>query len=255
MSLPYLPLYVADYVLDTPDLTMCQHGAYLRLLMLSWITPGGTMPADDEWVRARLQATPEAFAEHVKPMLDRFFKVKRGRFVSDRLKAEYEKVQTKIAARKEAGKRGGLSKSQNAKEKAASKASVLPVAKPYHSLEPDIEKNTLEAKASKGADAPLDVRKFVWTVGKAILTEAGETPKAAGQAIAALVDVKGLDEAQKLVTKWRAMPPMEAKSYLWGTVHGARKAKAAPQEADPGAAPKYRVTEIDGKLVKQRVAA
>jgi uncharacterized protein YdaU (DUF1376 family) len=249
MSLPYMPFFVGDYLLDTPDLSFCEHGAYCRLLMLSWITPGGTMPADDEWVRAKLQTSPEVFAEHVKPMLNRFFKTKRGRYVNPRLKAEWDKIQLKIAARKDAGKRGGLSKAQNAKDKAASKTTILPVAKPYHSPDLEVEKKDSEAKASgETAPEPPTIKAQIWAVGRPMFEGAGTTKPAAGTVIGKLIKIKGDIEALAIITRMRADPPADPESYLWKIING----KAAPV-VDPGAAPELELVLVDGRAVMQPI--
>jgi uncharacterized protein YdaU (DUF1376 family) len=45
-ALPYMPLFVADYMADTADLSTAQHGAYLLLIMNYW-QRGGALPNDD----------------------------------------------------------------------------------------------------------------------------------------------------------------------------------------------------------------
>jgi uncharacterized protein YdaU (DUF1376 family) len=45
-ALPYMPLFVADYMADTADLSTAQHGAYLLLIMNYW-QRGGPLPNDD----------------------------------------------------------------------------------------------------------------------------------------------------------------------------------------------------------------
>jgi uncharacterized protein YdaU (DUF1376 family) len=63
-ALPYMPLFVADYLADTAHLTATQHGAYMMLIMNYW-QRGGPLPDDDarlariarvgprEWARMR----------------------------------------------------------------------------------------------------------------------------------------------------------------------------------------------------------
>jgi uncharacterized protein YdaU (DUF1376 family) len=242
-----MPFFVGDYLLDTSDLTFCEHGAYCRLLFLSWISPGGTMPANDEWVRAKLAITPDVFAEHVKPMLARFFKTKRGRYENPRLKQEWDKTQAKVAARKSAGKRGGTAKALNSKEKAASNTTILLEAKPYHLPEPE-KKEDSEAKAS-GADAPLTIKSQIWAVGRPMFDGAKVSKAAAGSVIGALVKRKGEIEALAIITRMRADPPLDPESYLWRIVHG----KADTAE-DTGAAPQLELVMEGGKPVMRPIS-
>ncbi|MGH3055781.1 MAG: DUF1376 domain-containing protein, partial [Gaiellaceae bacterium] len=48
-ELPFLPLWIAKYEAKTSHLSFAEDGAYMRLLRLCWVTPGGTLPADDAW--------------------------------------------------------------------------------------------------------------------------------------------------------------------------------------------------------------
>lgn len=45
-ALPYMPLFVADYLADTAHLSPIQHGAYMLLIMNYW-QRGGPLPNDD----------------------------------------------------------------------------------------------------------------------------------------------------------------------------------------------------------------
>ena len=103
-ALPYMQLYVADYLADTMHLNVDQHGAYLLLIMNYWQT-GKPLPDNDQ----RLQCVCRTSAEHwqeLRPALEEFFVIKDGYWYHNRLDKDLEKVRSKSeSARKAAEKR------------------------------------------------------------------------------------------------------------------------------------------------------
>lgn len=107
MSVPYLPLYVADYEADTAHLTPEEDGVYLRLLRLCWRTPGCSIPDDPEWIARMIRVSPEFYAERVTPIIEEFFKRRKARLFSARLSAEFERIKSTSEKRSNAGRKGG----------------------------------------------------------------------------------------------------------------------------------------------------
>jgi len=142
---PYIPLYVDDYDGHTAHLTLEEDGLYNRLLRLAWRTPGCSLPVDDAWIARKIRVSAEDFARVARPILDEFFKVKRGRYVQGRLKDEYDDISRRKAARKEAGKKGGTAKALKTQEIEPSNATILlEHTRAFPSPSPTVE----EAKAS-----------------------------------------------------------------------------------------------------------
>ncbi len=98
-----MPLYVADYLLDTRDLTAEQHGIYLLLLITAWCRPDCRLPNDPKWIRANLPAMHgHAYNRLVQPLLDRFFKADEDGFlINKRLTKERQKVEEFSAKQKQ----------------------------------------------------------------------------------------------------------------------------------------------------------
>ena len=107
MSFPYLPFYVADYHSKTHYLTLAEHGAYLKLLLLCWETPGCTIPNEREWIQRRLSCSDEEYETIVQTIISEYFKPKRDRLQNCRLTAEYETIKNKFEKRSLAGQKGG----------------------------------------------------------------------------------------------------------------------------------------------------
>lgn len=108
-----MPLYVADYLLDTRELSTEQHGVYLLLLMLAWRRPNGCLPNDHKWLKANLPDMHGRTYNHlVLPMLEKFFVLnEEGEYENKRLLKEIETT-TKLSRKQseKASKRWAESK-------------------------------------------------------------------------------------------------------------------------------------------------
>ena len=148
-DIPYMPLYVNDYEGDTAHLTFEEDGVYNRLLRLCWRTSGCSVPHDPEWIRRKMRANKDQYNEVIEPIIEEFFKIKKGRVLQERLQKEFNKVSDKIKAQKANGKKGGDAKALNNKKNTSSESTISPLAKSYHPepyLEPEPEVDKEEKK-------------------------------------------------------------------------------------------------------------
>jgi len=144
MSIPYIPLYVADYEADTSHLSMEEDGAYMRLLRLCWRTPGCSVPDDPKWIMRKMRVTADEFYRAVEPVIDEFFTRADGRIFQARLQREHASIEALQSKRSAAGKRGNEKRwGLKTNEKGSRKATDL-----RSQLEPEPEPLKREAKAS-----------------------------------------------------------------------------------------------------------
>lgn len=143
MSVPFMQLYVADYLGDTRHLTTEQHGAYLLLLMTMW-RAGGSLPDDDRKLARLVGCTGSRWAK-IRAEVMEFFVSSEGSITNPRLTLELEKASEKAIKRAEVGSRGGKAKALKYNEARLPKASVLL----WHSSEPepDIQANACITRA------------------------------------------------------------------------------------------------------------
>jgi uncharacterized protein YdaU (DUF1376 family) len=126
----WMPLYVGDYLRDTGDLSLEEHGAYTKLLMHMWGREG-RLPMDHVRLARLCQTDPDTWAR-VWPAIERFFEVSPDRaWISQRrLLRELEKARRRRADAVEAGRRGA----QRRKDLAAERQSATLPATPQGTL-------------------------------------------------------------------------------------------------------------------------
>lgn len=106
-SAPYMPFFCGDYLKDTTDLGLEEHGAYLLILINTWAKGGRPLPDDDSRMAKRLGVTKDRWAKRLKPVLAPFFDLSGGTWRNERLEVEWNHAQQKIAAQRENGAKGG----------------------------------------------------------------------------------------------------------------------------------------------------
>lgn len=99
-ALPYMQLYIADYLADTMHLSAEEHGAYLLLMFNYWQT-GKPIPKNRLAKIARL--TNERWAD-VEPSLQEFFCDNGKEWVHLRIEEDLASVREKLTKKSAAGK-------------------------------------------------------------------------------------------------------------------------------------------------------
>lgn len=87
---PALPLFTDSLLADTHHLSETEFGAYLKILILIWRSPGCRVPADAAWHMRKLGVDSLKYKELYEPLFSEFL-LHDGSFVTQkRLKREYE---------------------------------------------------------------------------------------------------------------------------------------------------------------------
>jgi len=103
-TIPYMQLYVADYMADTAHLEAVEHGAYLLLMMNYWHTEK-PIPAHNVRKIARVQVDQW---KHIERTLNEFFTIdEQGCWVHNRIESDLQKVREKSIKNAEAGRKSG----------------------------------------------------------------------------------------------------------------------------------------------------
>ncbi len=118
-SLPYMQLYVSDYLADTAHLSAKQHGAYMLLLMNYW-QRGKALDNTNERLSFVARLSPEEWEEN-KGVLSEFFTVENELWSHSRIELDLEKIREKsakasFAARRSVVARGFNERSTNAEQ-------------------------------------------------------------------------------------------------------------------------------------------
>jgi len=110
-ELPFMQLYVSDYLGDTRHLSCEQHGAYMLLLMTMW-NAHGSLP-DDDTKLARMVCLSVKKWRGIKADVMEFFAVSDGVVTHPRLSRELQKSERQSESRASAGAKGGAAKALN----------------------------------------------------------------------------------------------------------------------------------------------
>ncbi|SCW91874.1 DUF1376 domain-containing protein [Pseudomonas sp. NFACC05-1] len=113
-ALPYMQLYVADYLADTMHLTTEEHGAYLLLIFNYWQT-GKPIPVSR---LARITRLSNERWTDVERSLGEFFNERGNEWVHERIERDLEAVNATQEQRIAAGKASAEARKQAAKARA-----------------------------------------------------------------------------------------------------------------------------------------
>lgn len=138
-ALPYIQLYVADYLADTQHLTTEEHGAYMLLIFSYWQT-GKPLRIDRLATVARL--SNERWA-NVEETLREFFHVVGTHWHHFRIEADLEAVNSKSSKASDAGK-------------ASAKARALKKQQESNERSTDVETNAEETYQRNGNHTDTD---------------------------------------------------------------------------------------------------
>ena len=89
---PAMPLFTDAYLGDTHHLTLEESGAYLKLLMIAWRTPGCCLPDDDKRLATMLGVTIKRWRERLRPVIEPFWIVEDGKWTQKKQQKVRKKV-------------------------------------------------------------------------------------------------------------------------------------------------------------------
>lgn len=110
-AIPYMPLWVSDYLADTQDFSTEEHGAYMLLIMTYW-QRGEPLPNDPERLARVARLSNERWTA-VEPTLKRMFNVTANEWTHKRIDAELTRARNKIEKARESGKKSAESRKSN----------------------------------------------------------------------------------------------------------------------------------------------
>lgn len=110
--LPYLPLYVNDYIGATRHLSTEEHGAYLLLLMEAWRRRDCRLP-DDDALLARLAGVSPQKWKSMKPVIMEKWDRADKFWTNSKLSEIRKKVAAGVEQRSAAGKASGQKRKKN----------------------------------------------------------------------------------------------------------------------------------------------
>lgn len=168
--IPYMPLFWGDYFGDTMDLSLEEHGAYLKLLGVTWQNGGVALPDDARRIARALGCSKTRWVTRLRPALAPFFDLTAGAWRSDRLEKEWNFSSNRAAKSRDNGKQGGrpkLLKSLDTENPAGNPEPNLDRTQKEPTYTRLGKKDSGDAVASPAADepqpsSPVDLRRIIF---------------------------------------------------------------------------------------------
>jgi uncharacterized protein YdaU (DUF1376 family) len=140
-ALPYMQLYVADYLADTAHLNAAQHGAYLLLLMNYW-QRGKALRNDNGRLANVARMSNEEWNVN-REVLEEFFEVTDEEWIHHRVEKDLEAVRSKSEKASAAGR-------ASAKRKLNKRSTNVPTNVEQTFNHTDTDTDTEQKKPSRG---------------------------------------------------------------------------------------------------------
>lgn len=112
---PTMPVGVDRHIADTAHMTNEEAGAYFRLQVFAWRSPGCCLPDDDVRMARMLGTTLKRWAA-LKPIVLANWTLIEGNWRNDQVAREHQFVSEKVERKRAAGKLGGRPKSLELQE-------------------------------------------------------------------------------------------------------------------------------------------
>lgn len=167
-AVPFMPLYIADYMADTAHLTTVEHGAYLLLIMTYW-QRGEALPDDDKKL-ARIVGLQGRNWKRVRAEIEPFFDFRDNKWVHQRIERQLAAMRSQSRSNSLNGKKGGQARARISLSERQAKAK-----RSLSHTDTDTDTYTPLAKAN-GADGDSD--KAFWDAAKAYLAPHSNNPGA-----------------------------------------------------------------------------
>ncbi|GJE62509.1 DUF1376 domain-containing protein [Methylobacterium trifolii] len=123
-SLPTMPVGVDRHIADTAHMTNEEAGAYFRLQIFAWRSPGCCLPDDDARFARMLGTTLKRWAV-LKPIVLANWTLENRNWRNEQVAREHAFVSGKVEKKRAAGKLGGRPKSLELQDQAEASGSAI----------------------------------------------------------------------------------------------------------------------------------
>ena len=165
-ALPYMQLYVADYLSDTSHLSTLEHGAYLLLLFNYW-QRGQSFAAKDERTLNKRLATVARMSEEewseIRPTIEEFFEVSATEWRHSRVERDLLAVHGKSKQAQAAGIASGEARRKGQKPAGKSNGRSTDVKRKLNHTDTDTDKGLPVARGEMGSTEVNSSRYGQWT--------------------------------------------------------------------------------------------